>query len=429
MIKHLKNNWLSLALAVVVIISLLLSWLVWTNPYQYKGVRRDNLMKSSQQYTTQSMGDVYLPTTIVRSDKHSKQYSLYSPEKSIVREMKESIRSWKLGRLSTVKKNNSDVYLSYLRLPNTIMLSYQNAIPTMVFNETFSQSVDSDQVSRIDHILIPMNGRNEVYLLTDKNYTVSRLRISKGNINKIIKMQKDARKIPVEFKLVNGKTEMTYTKSFSLPTFAFQVTDMNIDTLSTNLLSSNHRSNISSAKSGNQVIYSNGNNRKMTYNKSDDTVNYSYVTPNSEKHSIESLYSTFYNYLVKTGVQLNNVRFDGVDYSQHSLSYRTFVYGFPVFNEKGYSSIVMQYKNGSERIKMSRFSLQVPLPVDQDSVKLPSSSTVINQLRSSEHYKDIKRMRVGYLWKKSDDKNVVKLTPTYFVKYHGEWVNYEDLTK
>ena len=49
MINKLKANWLSIALTIVVIISLFLSGLIWTNPYQYEGTRRENVMKSSQQ--------------------------------------------------------------------------------------------------------------------------------------------------------------------------------------------------------------------------------------------------------------------------------------------------------------------------------------------------------------------------------------------
>lgn len=36
MINKLKANWLSIALTIVVI-SLFLSGLIWTNPYQYEG--------------------------------------------------------------------------------------------------------------------------------------------------------------------------------------------------------------------------------------------------------------------------------------------------------------------------------------------------------------------------------------------------------
>lgn len=428
MIKNLKTNWLSIALTVVVIISLLLSGFVWTNPFQYEGAHRESV-RSSQQYTTQSMGDVYLPTTVVQTNRRGDQSVLYSPEITLVREMKDSIRSWQFGRVSTVKSNNSDVYLSYLRRRNSIMLSYPNAIPTLVFNETFSQSINSDQVNQINHIVIPLNGPREVYLLSDHHYGVYRLRVSKGNFDKIVKLTSGAKKIAVDHKLVNGQAVMTYPKGFSLPTFAFQVANQNIDTLSSNLMSSNQRSNISTSKNGDRTVYTNGNNRRLSYDHANGTVDYESYVGNEERRSTNQLYSYFYNRLVKTGVQLNNIRFDGTSDHQRSFTYRTFVDGFPIFNDNGYGSIRLEVKDGTEQCKMSRYSLQVPLPINQQQVKLPSSTVVFNELHTSPHFKDLKGLRVGYLWKTSDNNKVVKLTPTYFVKYHGTWVNYEELAK
>lgn len=79
---------------------------------------------------------------------------------------------------------------------------------------------------------------------------------------------------------------------------------------------------------------------------------------------------------------------------------------------------------------MSIYSVQVPLPIDQQEVRLPSSTVVFDQLHASSHFREVKGLRVGYLWK-TDNKNkkVVKLTPSYFVKYHGNWINYTELIK
>ena len=428
MIKKLRTNWLTIALAVVVIISLILSGLIWTNPFQYDGVRRENT-RGGQQYTTQSMGDVYLPTTVVRTDQRGSQSILYSPEVTLVREMKDSIRSWQFGRVSAVKSNNSDVYLSYLRHRNAIMLSYPNAIPTVVFNETFSQSINSDQVSQINHIVIPLSGPREVYLLSDHRYGIYRLRVTKGSFSRIVSLTKGAKQIAVDHKIVNGQTVMTYPRDFTLPTFAFQVANQSIDTLSTNLMNGSQRSNIATSKSGDKIVYTNGNNRRLTYNRANGTVNYKSYVGSDEHRSTDQLYSYFYNRLVKTGVQLNNVRFDGTGAHQRRFTYRTFVDGFPVFNDDDYGSIALEAKNGTERCQMSRYSLQVPLPLNRRQVKLPSSGEVINMLNASPHFKEFRGLRVGYLWKTSGDNKVVKLTPTYFVKYHGNWVNYEEFVK
>lgn len=431
MLKKLRTNWLSFALALVVIISLLISGLVWTNPFQYEGARRDNLIHSNQQFTTQSMGDVYLPTSLVQTNRRGNQAILYNPQVNLIRKLKVNIHSWQFGRVSTVKSNNSDVYLSYLRRRNSLMMSYPDGVPTVVFNETFSQSINSDQINQINHIVIPLGGPREIYLLSDHHYGVYRLRLSKGNFNKVQNIAKDANRIPVDHKIVNEQTVMTYPRGFSLPTFAFQVTNQNIDTLSTNLMSSNQHANITTSHNGNNVVYSNGTNRRMTFNQDRGTVNYKAFLNNDDKRTNEQLYSYFYNRLVKTGVQLSNIRFDGVNDHQRQLTYRSYVDDFPIFNNDGYGTIKLRLtRGGTEHCQMSIYSVQVPLPIDQQEVRLPSSTVVFDQLHASLHFREVKGLRVGYLWK-TDNKNkkVVKLTPSYFVKYHGNWINYTELIK
>lgn len=67
------------------------------------------------------------------------------------------------------------------------------------------------------------------------------------------------------------------------------------------------------------------------------------------------------------------------------------------------------------------------MPVNKKMTTLPSSAVVFNGLRNAGKNKDIKGMRIGYQWSSSQNNKTVTLTPTYYLKYHGSWVNYENL--
>lgn len=88
MIKKLRSNWLTIALTLVVLFSLVLSGIIWTDPFQYERPHRETTSTQSQQFTTQSMGDVYLPTTIVRTNNDGKQVLLYSQRANLVNNVK-----------------------------------------------------------------------------------------------------------------------------------------------------------------------------------------------------------------------------------------------------------------------------------------------------------------------------------------------------
>lgn len=432
MIRKLKTNWQAIALTVVVIISLLLSWVIWTNPFPYEGARHENFSNSqSQQYTPQSMGDVYLPTKVIQTSKNGSQNQLYSQKANLVLSVKKQLQHWKLGRTSIVKRDNSDVYLSYLRKRNSLMLTYPDEVPAAVFNETFSQTIDTERVGQINHIVVPLNGQHEIYLLNDHRYSVYRVRVSKGNFNNIRQLLLPMKKIPVDHKIINGAAVMMYPHSFELPTIGYQVTRQNIDNLSTSLMSTNQHTTVTANHNGNETTYTDGTNRRLLYDHRDGTMKYENYLSKDDRESTSQIYPHFYTKLTKIGVPLDNLRYDEVSSHGRRLSYRTYVNGFPIFNSNNYGEITLESTSGgNERYWMSIYSLQVPLPIESQNVKLPSSTEVINQLHTTNRLKDVKTLRVGYAWK-TENKNhhTVKLVPTYFVQYRGHWVEYTDLEK
>lgn len=430
MIRKLKTNWIAIALTVVVIISLILSWAIWTNPFPYDGAR-DSLSNKQSQYSPQSMGDVYLPTKVIQTSRSGKQNQLYSQQDNLVLNVKDQLRHWKLNHTTTIKRDNSDVYLSYLRRRNSLMLTYPDEIPGTVFNETFSQSVDTGKVSQLNHIVIPLNGQHEIYLLSDHRYSIYRLHVDKGNFSKVRKLLTKMKKIAVEHKIINGSAVMMYSRSFELPVLGYQVTSQNIDNLSSNLMNSNRHTTITANRSGDETVYTDGTNKRIIYDRQLGTLKYENYLSKDDRESTSQIYQHFYNKLTATGIPLDSLRYDSSSNHGRKLNYRTYVDSFPIFNNNGYGEITLESKsNGNERYWLSLYSLQVPLPLKHQMVKLPASGEIISQLHNSNHLKDVKDVRVGYAWH-NDDQNsrVVKLVPTYFVKYKGNWVEYTELQK
>lgn len=294
MIKKIKTNWLAIALTIVVVISLFLTAAIWSNPVQYE--RTKDSSSSRNLNTTQSIGDLYLPTQVVHVDANQRQFLLYSSRKNLITTIRHQLRSCQLGRASLVKSDNSDVYLSYLHQPNSLMVSYPDSITGTIFNETFSQSIDTSRVKQIDHILIPLNNPRNVYLLNDRGYKVYRARISqaKGNrsLNSLIK---GTAKVEVDHKIIHGQTMLLYPKSFTLPVFGYQVTAQNIDTLSQNLISTNKQSSITTERKGDTTIYRDGENKRVIYNHQNGTVRYENYVSHDDVPKSSQLYSYFFN--------------------------------------------------------------------------------------------------------------------------------------
>lgn len=433
MTKRIKIKWLDIALATVVVISLILSGIIWTNPFQYDHPR-DTSSSGNQNNSAQSIGDLYLPTQVVKNSSGQDQSLLYSSRVNLVRQAQRQIKHWQLGRSVLVKNNNSDVYLSYLRQPDSLMLSYSDPVPATIFNETFSQTIDTSRIKQVDHILIPLNHPRSIYLMCDHGYRVYRVRIGRGSNDKYLKPfignNHSIDKVAVEHKIINGKTLLLYPHSFSLPVFGYQVTAQNADTLSQNLISSNKRSTVNTNHNGHITTYRDGDDKRVFYDHWNGKIHYRNFLSKQDVPESSELYSYFYRLIARTGIPLNNLRYDGISQHQRMISYRSYVEGFPIYNRDGYGAIkVKAANNGKLQLWMSLYNIQVPLPINHQEEKLPSTTTVFNDLRENNKLKDISDIRIGYLWRSDSTSKVVRLTPTYFVKYNGSWINYQKLEK
>ena len=223
---------------------------------------------------------------------------------------------------------------------------------------------------------------------------------------------------------------MMYPRSFELPALGYQITAQNIDTLSASLMSTNQHTTITANRNGNETTYTDGTNRRLIFNRQDGTLKYENYLSKDDRESTSQVFPHFYNKLTTIGIPLDNLRYDEVSEHGRRLNYRAYVNSFPIFNSDGYGEVTLESTSGgNERFWLSLYSLQVPLPIDHQMVKLPSSADVINQLHATNRMRDIKDLRVGYIWKTDKDSHVVKLVPTYFIKYRGHWVEYTELEK
>lgn len=432
MINKIKENWLGILLTLVVLLSIVLMALMWINPLSYDRANRFNTNRDTTQQTTpQSIGDIYLPTQVVQTRRDKSQSLLFGNKKNLVLTIRQKMHDWKLTGLQRVARGNSNTYLNYLRTDDSVMMSYADAMASGVFNQTFSQSINSSRLGKINHIVIPLSGRRVMYLLNDHNYTVYRLNISKNadraGIKKLLTATKQ--KINVDHKIIDGHPTMTYPHSFSLPTFGYQITSQSIDNLTQNLLSSTNSSSITVRHQGNDTVYMDGASKRLDYHRDTRTVTFTNYLGKDSSYRGLNLYRHLYRRLVATGTSLSLMRFDAVNEKKQTIVFRSYVEGFPIFNDHDYGVVRLQANaDGVARYKLSLYSLNMPLPVKERNVKLPASAVVYNELRQAGKNKKISGLRVGYRWDTSSVANkVVDLVPTYYVHYQGKWVDYQTL--
>lgn len=104
----IKENWLSILLAVVVILSMIFSALLWTNSLGYEWIANNDSEKgASQQTALQSVGDIYLPTQVILTNSDESQKLLYGQKKNLVLTLRKEMQKWQLAGFRRVARNDS----------------------------------------------------------------------------------------------------------------------------------------------------------------------------------------------------------------------------------------------------------------------------------------------------------------------------------
>ncbi|MEF2722022.1 MAG: two-component system activity regulator YycH, partial [Limosilactobacillus fermentum] len=301
---------------------------------------------------------------------------------------------------------------------------------TTVFNQTFNQSVDTARLKRINHIVITLDKTPTVYLMADEKYQVYRLTTTSQSLAAIKKSLVGGSQLNVDHKIVNGIPLTTFPHQISMPTYRSTINHQNLDSMAQTLMASSSVSTVSSQTTSKLITYTAGNSRRMTYNKGTGQVQYENYLGKDNSYGTQTLYTHLFDLLADTAVPLEQVQYDNVSLVGQTITYRSFVEGFPIFSDNDYGTVRIKANNdGVERYHLSPLSLGIPLPASGQKVTLPSTVTVLNALYQAGKGKDIKGLRLGYTWATDQNKSLVTLSPTYYVYYHGNWVKYQSLLK
>lgn len=419
----IKKYGLTVALSVVVIISLILSIILWSNP-SYEHIKRDNTNGSSDNVTSKSLSYMYLPTQAIHTNHRGQQWIIADPDTNIVSEFMKRLNSG--SHMTELRSHSSHNYLKHLNRRRSVILNYQNNVTTPIFNSVARGGFHRLPNHQFNRIVLPLNHSHYLYLLRDQGHAIYRVRLSHSlrGMNGIIR--KRLRKIPVEMKLNYGRPIVNYPKTVRMPQYEYLINKQTQNYYIMHLLSGNR--NIVRTRKKNRVTYSNGSNRQLIFgsNKNATYVNDHPTHVNGNFN--QSLYNSYHN-LLALNLSLSGLHYFDYNPHTHTILYRGFVEGFPIFNPIHFGTISMQSVDNELRYNYSLYSLQIPIPNDRKKIKLSNTRQVLNNLKSRGYnLRNVQAIEIGYEWQNAKTSKILaNLIPTWFIKYNGHWLNYDQL--
>lgn len=423
---------LPLGLAAAVTVSVVLSAMIWTNPAQYERNRQRSSNTPTTELSTRPQKDVYLPTQVVYSDVNGNQELLNNRKVNLTTELREALTKWQFSRVNRVNVSSKAAYMRYLTRKSSLLLSYASPINVKMFNTVFGSNLNS-RTTQFSRILVPLNDRDHIYLLDDKRQDVYQVTVKSSDTQAIRKIMKENLfRINVTMKWLSQSATAYVKSGVTVPSYSYLVNQQSTDYFTTRLLNKGESTNVSAKKTKDSTIYSDGASRQLTvYSKQGTALFEDYSALQSSLTFSQALKAS-YSAVKTIGIPMENLRYYGYSAKNSTVTYRSFVEGFPIFNQSNYGAARIQMlSQGVRRYNFSLYSLQVPVPTDKKSVTLPGTQAVIDQLVAAGYRKDkISSLQVGYQWltSTSSDK-VVNLTPTWYVHYNGSWKTYTQLLK
>lgn len=215
-------------LFLLIMTSVGLSWVIWTDP-TWNGKSESTRTTNSTQTDltkTAKLSEVYSPTSIIYND-DQEQNVLYSEKVNIIANIQKQMRKWEETSIVEVPVKDEKEYLSFLNEKNQLMLSYSDEITISLFNQVFNQQNKNYQTRPFDRIVIPRNNKRSIYLLSDKDKKVYEISLSKSyNKDKMIDEALKSGKFSqllVTFKLHNNNIFMYYNQDFKVARFRYLV--------------------------------------------------------------------------------------------------------------------------------------------------------------------------------------------------------------
>ncbi|WP_100332667.1 YycH family regulatory protein [Bacillus xiapuensis] len=170
-----------------------------------------------------------------------------------------------------------------------------------------------------------------------------------------------------------------------------------------------------------------------------DTNKIFYVNPAREPDStqngtLQQLIDKSINFVNEHSGWTDQYRLFEAEPGSSKIGYRLFIKGKPVFNDQGMAKIEQIW--GKEQIyQYTRpyFTLDISLPSEEEKLELADGLTALNQVKQQKNFnpKLLEDMAVGYyLQHDPQTSKIIVLEPGWFYKYGGQWkqVPQESLT-
>lgn len=321
------------------------------------------------------------------------------------------------------------------------ILDFPDSVPSeMYLNQVLGMSMSNYPKINFDRILVDTKSDDQaiVYLLSENKQKAIKLQTTIksqkfDNINKEV-----ASKFKPYTSIITNQNTTNEINQIYAPETADNI---NIYRYVSNKISV---SDLNDVILGDSVIARNNDDDVLTYNNNTGiaTVNekkqtYRYTNLSEDENTIKDLsksISNSFKFINEHAGFTDEFRLFGTDAKKGDVNYKMFLNNYPVFNEDNLASIEASWgRDIITEYNRGLITTGVAVPSKKESDDLPTAEEVRFNLASNAEidFTKVTNFAIGYdLSLPTDDidnlQDTIEFTPKWYVKYNGEWKQYEN---
>lgn len=417
----------SIFLLFLVVLSLILTFLIWTYTPNYKIIEETEVGQISIG-EAKNIKDVIKPYRLLIREDNRWTGTVAS---KTINDLMENLSKFQATNLKYLQSNVTDEKINnMLRLDERMTLFFPSEVPFDVFKSVLKFSQNKFPEETFDRLIIDWSKHNQnntlqLYFVNVKNRTIYSTNVSISDDYFNSTFMKAAQK-SIDFQEVErGDTLSLYVPqdSTKLVQYTYYVDEISPDTFRDTLFTD---PNIvqKNSESVDSTKYTDGM-ALMTADTKSKLINYVYPASESiTEIPAARLFHDSFEFINGHGGITGDYRYVDMDVSKHETEYQLYMEGFPVFSGITSTSIMTIWgENQIFRYKRPYYLLDMDISSEKKVLTLPSGPEMIELLKNSGEIRlsDIDEIMMGYYLTKIDNDLLYTLEPSWFAIRNGSW--------
>lgn len=423
-------NWTlvrKISLAVLFVLSLFLSFVLWRNPggYVLQPEDADTPVVSSVTFNRR-MSAVFGPTEVIE---HNGQGSFLTKEEKVLKNLYSIFAEVEITDLMDPVSLDGDEYINRLRQTNGIELSFSSSIPFNLYETSFSFLPREYENRTFNRMYLSSSNFEKVYFYNTHSqlfYEADITNIDTDLLTAVLN-EEDIQSYAVQSVTLNDHIAYLPIESLELPVLNYMVEEQPNSLFIERLF--NDTSEIQTIVNEDLLRYYDYFS-ELTIDNEKDILSYSRPQASADNLSMTDRVRNSFNELVQLEHWPNEVYFYGLSSSTNEAEFRRYIKGFPVFGNPDYGGTFITVSN-SDIIELEIPTVVAQTPISNNNIRTEMDSLqdlVLNLNNAGYGLSSMDDIKVGYTWGYSDESSrVVTLTPNWYVKREGRWMSMQSI--